>query len=498
MIHICKYSFISLVFFLFCYSFVFTPISLAESIRKPVWAGKFYPDSEAELRQTIQELTQKAQKTPFHPPPNNKLKAIIIPHAGYIYSGFTAAHVSIALKNQSFSKVILMGPDHRIGFENCAISDVDAYQTPLGRIPLHPDAQKLRNISFMFTSNPASDSQEHSLEVILPFLQYYLTSFKLVPIVVGHPRNIDQLASSIESIMDSNTLLVISSDLSHFLPYKEAVHTDTGTIQMILNKEFGKLSKSRRRACGIIPIATLLSLAIKNNWQPKLIHYSNSGDTAGDKSKVVGYAAIAFYTDQASSTAKGHLLTMSQDQGKALVRLARHTLMKKFDMKIKPSDAESLKSSLDSEVFRAERGIFVTLTIDNNLRGCIGNITPQGSIAESVQRNAMNAAFHDPRFSPMTKKEFKKAHIEVSILTEPKLLTYKNSADLIAKLRPNIDGVIIRKDMTSATFLPQVWDQLPTAEIFLSHLCRKAGLSPNTWEKSTLNVYTYQVQYFEE
>ncbi len=494
--YIFKYASIPLVMFLLCVPGIQT--SYAESIRKPVWAGQFYPDSKIALEKQIQELTQKAKETGFNPPAGKSLKAIIMPHAGYIYSGLTAAHASLAIPNNQFTKVILLGPDHRIGFENCAISNVTAYRTPLGVIPLHKDAANLRRESSLFTSIPASDTIEHSLEVILPFLQYYLSAFELVPIVVGYTKNTDRIASALHPLIDNQTLLVVSSDLSHFLPYKEAVRKDKETINMILNKKTTELAKSNLRACGITPIAILLKLAIQNDWQPVLIHYSNSGDTAGNKSKVVGYAAIAFYADTLNSAIETQSSRMNPQHGQTLLKLARHTIMKKLDMKIKTSESASLDAALTDNIFQMQSGTFVTLSIDGNLRGCIGNITPNGTISESVQRNAINAAFHDPRFGPLTSTEFKKVHIEVSILSDPKPLLYKNSTDLISKLRPNMDGVIINKDGLSATFLPQVWSQLPDPNLFLSHLCTKAGLQSNAWEKGPLDVFTYQVQYFEE
>ncbi|MCJ7771630.1 MAG: AmmeMemoRadiSam system protein B, partial [Desulfobacterales bacterium] len=408
--YISKYVFFSVSVFLLCFTGI--QLSDANTIRKPVWAGSFYPGSKIELESQIQELTLKAKKTIFQPPLGKSLKAIIMPHAGYIYSGLTAAHASLALKNNTFNKVILLGPDHRIGFENCAISDVTAYQTPLGLIQLHSDAQKLRKKSSMFTSVPASDAIEHSLEVILPFLQLYLSTFKLVPIVVGYPKNIERIVSSIEPIMDNQTLLVISSDLSHFLTYKEAVHKDKETINMILNKDAVQLSKSRLRACGVAPIAILLKLAIKNNWHPLLIQYSNSGDTAGNKSKVVGYAAIAFYENTPNSHKINQSQNIRQDQGQILLKLARHTIMEKLDMKVNKSEAASLDSALKDDVFQIKRGTFVTLTLNGILRGCTGNIVAYGSILESIKRNAINSAFHDPRFPPVTSNELKKIHIE--------------------------------------------------------------------------------------
>jgi AmmeMemoRadiSam system protein A len=153
---------------------------------------------------------------------------------------------------------------------------------------------------------------------------------------------------------------------------------------------------------------------------------------------------------------------------------------------------------LADRAFQSRRGTFVTLTIDGQLRGCIGNLEASESIAEGIKRNAVNAAFHDPRFPQLDAKELDKIHIEVSILTDPQPLEYRGSKDLIAKLRPHVDGVILRQGSAVATFLPQVWEQLPRPETFLSNLCRKAGLPGDTWQKGQLEIMTYQVQYFEE
>jgi AmmeMemoRadiSam system protein B len=172
----------------------------AEAVRKPVRAGSFYPADPDELAQIIDQLTRKAQKTPVRIPPNKPLKAIILPHAGYIYSGWTAAHAALVLKENRFSKVILLGPDH-------AICDVAAYETPLGKIKLHQDVAKLRRQPALFQSLPVSRDKEHSLEVILPFLQTYLGEFELVPIIVG-PAGIGPLADALNPLVDDDTLLI--------------------------------------------------------------------------------------------------------------------------------------------------------------------------------------------------------------------------------------------------------------------------------------------------
>jgi len=193
-----------------------------------------------------------------------------------------------------------------------------------------------------------------------------------------------------------------------------------------------------------------------------------------------------------------HSQDLSEAQGQALVRLARHTLMERLGKKIRQAEIDSLNTALKDSCFNASCGTFVTLKINERLRGCIGNLSSDTPLASGVRRNAINAAFHDPRFAPLDTSELDQVEIEISILSEPQPLKYRDGDDLIKKLRPHIDGVIIRRDTASATFLPQVWEQLPLPQDFLTHLCMKAGLPPDSWQNPTLEVSTYQVQYFEE
>ena len=189
---------------------------------------------------------------------------------------------------------------------------------------------------------------------------------------------------------------------------------------------------------------------------------------------------------------------VSPEQGQLLIRLARQTISEHLSKKIPQDEIDSLNAALTDPCFNAACGTFVTLTIDGNLRGCIGNLTSDESMISGVRRNAVNAAFHDPRFSPLRPSELDRVSIEVSILSEPRPVDYRDGADLLKKLHPHIDGVIIRKGVASATFLPQVWEQLPQPEDFLTHLCQKAGLAADAWQHSKLEVSIYQVQYFEE
>jgi len=192
------------------------------------------------------------------------------------------------------------------------------------------------------------------------------------------------------------------------------------------------------------------------------------------------------------------MTSFTEKQGQLLVKLARKTIMKKLAGKSTDFESDTLTPGLQSESFQAHCGTFVTLKIQGQLRGCIGNLTSTESVLDGVKRNAVNAAFHDPRFLPLSAADLDRTEIEVSILTEPLPLEYRDSRDLMRKLRVNVHGVIIRKGHTSATFLPQVWEQLPRPDEFLSHLCIKAGLPSDAWKSSELEVLTYQVQNFEE
>ena len=188
---------------------------------------------------------------------------------------------------------------------------------------------------------------------------------------------------------------------------------------------------------------------------------------------------------------------LTEEQGQRLVNVARRTIAAKLSV-LADTDKVVPDQDLADPAFQEKRGTFVTLKIKGQLRGCMGCLAPSETILEGIQRNAINAAFNDPRFPALTPEELDQAEIDISILTAPGELDYSDGNDLLAKLKPNRDGVIINKGLARATFLPQVWEQLPRPEDFLAHLCRKAGLSPDEWQKGELGVSIYQVQYFNE
>jgi AmmeMemoRadiSam system protein B/AmmeMemoRadiSam system protein A len=478
--------------------FISLPCTAGTGVRNPVWAGRFYPASQKELGRMVRGLITSARQEGTNHIPQQGLRALIVPHAGYVYSGATAAHAALAIPRDGFKRVVLLGPDHRVGFKNASLTLASRWRTPLGDVPIGDCRRMTDRWPNLFAAVVASDRQEHCLEVILPFLQVRLTQFELFPLVLG-PCDARQMARALTPLMqDASTLLVVSADMSHYLPATEALKRDQQTLRRILALDPDWSADQDNRTCGRFPIGVLLELARSQQWRPMVLHTSNSGDASGDKDAVVGYAAVAFYGEKSMSKQNDNRQHLTPEQGAALVKLARQTLARQFGRDIEPGEARTLDTLLEDHALQARCGTFVTLKMDDQLRGCIGSLSASEPLVTGVRGNAINAAFHDPRFSPLSQKELDRVHIEVSVLTEPVDLAYHDADDLLAKLRPGIDGVILKKGYASATFLPQVWEQLPRPEQFLTHLCMKAGLSGGQWRKGDLQIKIYQVQYFEE
>nr|WP_319564815.1 AmmeMemoRadiSam system protein B [uncultured Rhodoferax sp.] len=265
------------------------------TIRAPAVAGTFYPGLATDLSDDIAALLANAAQDRAKPPkvPHDTPKALIVPHAGYIYSGSTAAlaYQCLAAGRQRIRRVVLLGPVHRVPVHGLALPGATAFDTPLGRIPIDAAAvAALAHLPQVVTS-PAAHAQEHSLEVQLPFLQTVLDRFTLIPLAVGDatPREVAEVLELLWG--GSETLIVISSDLSHFLPYRSAQKVDQDTVQHILQLDS---HLTHEQACGGTPVNGLLLAARKHQLQPELLGLCNSGDTAGDKIRVVGYAAVAF------------------------------------------------------------------------------------------------------------------------------------------------------------------------------------------------------------
>ncbi len=468
-----------------------------KKLRKPAVAGAFYPGDQKDLEKMVDGYLDKAG-----PPAVKNLRGLISPHAGYPYSGPVAAFGYKLLEGHDFRTVVILAPSHRVAFRGASIPDADGYETPLGKIPISPKAAKLAKIE-PFVLSPASGrgsphGQEHSLEVQLPFLQRTLKNFSIVPIVFGRVDP-EQVAKALEKIIDERTLIVASSDLTHYLPYDEANRLDKQCCEAICSGKPDQIEE--RNACGRGPILALMAIAKDKGWKARLLDYRNSGDTSGNKrGGVVGYASIAFYrpngatAEKPAETAAAVKNEFSPAQRKYLLDLARKTV----DSVVKTGKLPEVDKDDVPEEFKKTRACFVTLKKRGQLRGCIGSIMPREPLWESVLHMARSAATEDPRFRPVKPDELKDVHIEISVLTVPKELKYDSPADLLKKLRPNVDGVVLSVGRNQSTYLPQVWEQLPDKEEFLSHLSKKAGLRPNAWKVDKPTILVYQAEAFEE
>jgi MEMO1 family protein len=321
-------------------------------------------------------------------------------------------------------------------------------------------------------------AQEHALEVQLPFLQHVLGNFSLVPLAVGAATPAE-VAEVLEALWGGEeTLILISSDLSHYHPYDEARAIDQATAEAILGLRSGI---DHEQACGATPIAGMLLAAKRHGLAPKLLDLRNSGDTAGGKGRVVGYASFAFWEGAER---------FGDEHGKKLIARARHSIDSALG-------GAAPQSAADEPWLRLTRASFVTLTQNGNLRGCIGSLEAHRPLGEDVTHNARAAAFSDPRFAPLTRAELAHTRIEVSVLSAPKLLGFAGHADLIGQLRPGEDGLILECGSARGTFLPQVWESLPDPEQFVAQLKLKAGL-PAATSTARCRIKRYRVLKWKE
>ncbi|MGA1875174.1 MAG: AmmeMemoRadiSam system protein B [bacterium] len=464
-------------------------------VRLPVVSGQFYPAEREKLAGMVRHFLKEAGGKPI----SGNIRGLVSPHAGYMYSGIVAA-AGYRQVAPDIKTVFVLAPSHSVGANKASIPDVDFYRTPLGDIPLSPIAASLRQQE-LFSPIPAMHQREHSLEVQIPFLQERLEDFELVPIIIGQ-TNPKPIADALLPYLKKDTLLVASSDLSHYYSYQEAKTLDSVCTEAITALQMGKMAECE--ACGKIPLLVLMEIAQKKGWKGQLLDYRNSGDTGGPKDQVVGYASIAFVDEVENKEAAGEEKetaktetgreTISEKDKKVLLDLARRTITEALTGK----KSASLSEDILSPFLKEKRGCFVTLHKKGSLRGCIGTILPHEQLYRSVQENAINAAFRDPRFSPLQAGELDQIDLEISVLTKPRRIQFKDSEDLKQQLRPGRDGVILSQGWHRATYLPQVWEQLPDKESFLQSLCLKAGLSRDAWKGPNIEVELYEAIVFSE
>lgn len=463
---------------------------MAPTSRPAAVAGMFYPAAAGALRAEIARWLTDASAGAGEPD-QAAPKLLVVPHAGYAYSGPVAAHAYALLEpwRERIARVVLLGPAHRVAVRGLAAPTVATFETPLGMVALDRAAIDALADLPQVTSSDVAHAQEHSLEVQLPFLQQVLGRFAVVPLAVGQAS-----ASEVAEVLDrlwggDETVVVISTDLSHYLPHAQARAADAATVDRILALD---PSIDHDQACGATPLNGALRVAQARGLTPRLLDLRNSGDTAGDRSRVVGYGAIAF-RDEAGDRlrhagAGGEIDDVADadaSPGPALLARARNAIAGALGLaRVREPRHPSL----------AQPGAtFVTLRRDGLLRGCIGRLEAgDHSLEEDVRRNARRAAFEDPRFAPLGAHEWSGLSIEVSLLGALEPLAVESESDARRLLRPREDGVVLDWRGRRATFLPQVWEQISDAGDFLAALKEKAGVPAGFWHAG-MSLSRYRV-----
>jgi MEMO1 family protein len=457
-----------------------------ESVRKPAVAGQFYPGNAAQLKQEIEKYCAGG------PAAGLSSRFLICPHAGYVFSGPVAGK-GYATLDKSVKTVILIGPSHHAWFEGLAVPKEMSFGTPLGNVPIDQEKIKKLFANPNVHINSEAHDPEHSVEVQVPFLQVTLKKFSIVPILTGNITP-EKAAEIIFPLIDDHTAVIASSDLSHYKAQDAARKIDDKTIGTIMSDNpAGFLD-----ACGEMPVRIVMIIAHKMGLKPKLLDARTSYDTYpqyGSDDRVVGYASIVYVKQ--NQPQKVLPVTIPDETGLTketkdfLLVLARKSLAAAVKGE-KPPVPENIPAST-----KEDRGCFVTLTINEELRGCIGYIEPIAPLYKAVIENAKNAALSDPRFPRVTVDELPRIKVEVSVLTKPAVLEYNSPQDLLNKLVPNVDGVILNKGLRQSTYLPQVWEHFSGDKTaFLQNLSLKAGMDADGWKTS--NVKRYRAEHFSE
>ena len=474
-----------------------------QKVRKAAVAGSFYPSSAKEIQSMICPWLHPVKEGPAP-------QALIVPHAGYVYSGEVAASAFSRIpRGHSYKRVFLLGPSHRVAFQGASVNTGNTFaETPLGQVPIDTGTGKelIREGQGVFTWRSDAHDREHCLEVQLPFIQSVFKEVPpIVPIVIGssHLDVLEQIAEVLLPYFTPENLFVISSDFSHYPSYEDARKSDlhmaeaitTGGLEGFINalRQVDKMAfrGEDTAACGANAIAVLLSLIDTKGpgyYSAEHVMYRNSGDSPyGDKDRVVGYNAIVFTRKEKSEDVpEDHVFHFSREEKEGMIATARSAIFSSLRI---PFDGDARPVGILKE---SGYGVFVTLTLNGRLRGCIGRFTSEDTLSDTIREMARSAAFEDPRFQPLSKSEARLIEIEVSVLSPLKKIAS------IDEFKLGRDGIYIIKGSHRGTFLPQVaeetgWD----TEQFLGHCARdKAGIGWDGWKDA--NLYTYQAEVVKE
>ncbi len=462
------------------------PLAFAEE-KGPNVAGKFYPKNGTQLRRQVLYFLKNAS-VPEDISPQNVI-SIISPHAGYVFSGQIAGWAYKAVEGKKVDRVVVLAPSHFFDFYGIKVLDVDSYKVPTGslsidKVFLH---RLVDNLDIVSVDNSVFQ-REHSIEVQLPFLKELFSSVRYVFLLFGRVsfEDLSQTAKKFYDLLGASratTLVVVSTDLSHYHRYSEAVEKDWRTIDVLrkLNpKQFYKEARQLRcELCGWIPVTfALLYTKLWGDVEFRVLKYANSGDTYGERSKVVGYLAAAIVKKSDKEVAM-----FNKEQRAKLLKLARRSIEHYLKTHQRLADL-----GIDDPALYKERGAFVTLKEDGMLRGCIGHIIGDMPLCEVVAEMAIQSAVGDPRFPALTLEELPKVEIEISVLSPLK------KVEDINEIKIGKHGLLLRKGFYSGLLLPQVpveygWDRLT----FLRQLAVKAGLPPDQWQGAELYSFTAEV-----
>ena len=440
-------------------------------IKKPSVAGQFYSADKDELIANIEAFDTKKDC-------EYESRAIIVPHAGHVYSGALAAKGFQYLK-KNLETLIIFAPAHRYAIESFALPSDDAWEIPTGEVFIHKEiAEEVKNMGGEYLDEAFIN--EHALEVQIPFVKKYFPEANIVPVLIGG-ADFRKISEIISKYWDNQKVgFVISSDLSHFRSKPEAVRIDNVTADMIENLACDNLQPEQ--ACGYKGISGLVDFARSKGFSFIRVGITDSSAKSGDQSSVVGYGSWYLAEQEKCEFIKEHFAN-------TLINLAKISIKSQIDnMNIQ---VENYPRALETKT-----ACFVTLEMNGVLRGCIGSIIGLEPLLINICKNARNAAFNDPRFTPVQPNELENIEVSVSLLSAPSRIEFKNEEDLLNQLQPEIDGVIIKDVGRQAVYLPEVWKQLPDKREFLNSLKQKAGLAPD-WFSNTFEAFRFTTSYIK-
>ena len=462
--------------------------AFGQEVREAVWAGQFY---DADAGRLGAQIDRFLRNVPPQPDVRGEIKALIVPHAGYVYSGQTAAYAYSLVKGKPYDTVVIIGPSHRFGFKGCSIYPKGGFQTPLGTAAvdeaLAAELMKGSGIAFI----PEAHDEEHSVEVQVPFVQTVLPGAKIVPIVMGYPetRTVKALAAALDSACAGKKVLVIAStDMSHFLTKDKANAADAKTIELIRALKADEIERKMEAGenilCGGSPVAAAILYARKRGQvRAEVLKYADSAEASGDVSGVVGYVSAVLVSGGETAAPSFELTASEKKELLALARSAVETYVR---------ENRVIESPATNPEFATNKGAFVTLKERGQLRGCIGYIEPVASLDVTIIQAAIYAAVRDARFEPVSAAELNGLEYEISVLTPLEEVAFP-SLILVGK-----HGLVIEMNGRKGLLLPQVpvengWDR----ETFLAQACLKAGLPPDAWKKGA-KIYSFEAIVFKE